>query len=140
MSDDFSQLKTVLKTSGKSLTGPRKAVFATLRLEQPLTVNGLIARCSPADRASVYRTISLFEQLGIIQRLQMGWKYKLELSDAFQSHHHHLTCLNCSRVITISEDNELELRLQELARSKYFVIKGHQLEVQGLCLQCQNKI
>jgi len=35
---------------------------------------------------------------------QIGWKYKLELSNAFQHHHHHLTCLQCGGVTPLPED------------------------------------
>src|SRR2546421_5552224 len=97
----------------------------------------LVAACNgQVDRASIYRTIALFERLGIVQRLQIGWKYKLELSDAFHHHHHHLTCSNCGKVIPFEEDTALEKRLHVLANSKNFTMQGHQLEIQGLCQNC----
>jgi len=88
------------------------------------------------DRASVYRTIALFERIGVVQRLQIGWKYKLELSDAFHHHHHHLTCRQCGRTSPLPEDEQLEKRLKALASGQNFVMQGHQLEIQGLCQTC----
>ncbi len=96
----------------------------------------LAEACNQIDRASVYRTISLFEKLGVVHRIQIGWKYKIELSDDFHHHHHHLTCLKCGRVIPFEEDDELLQSLNSVANSHNFSIETHQLEVQGLCDEC----
>jgi len=136
--DSSNPLQAALHQHGQSLTKPRRAVYAALQGEEPLTVPELIARCSGVDRASVYRTISLFERLGIIQRLQTGWKYKLELSDQFHDHHHHATCLGCGKAEVLAEDASLEAHLSQLARASGFSVARHQLELQGWCADCQS--
>lgn len=130
------QLSQHLKQHGFSLTKARESVFKALQDKEPQTMQQLITDCSGIDRASVYRAIVLFEKLGIIQRLQIGWKYKLELTGAFSHHHHHLTCLKCGQVIPFDEDQELENSLQQVAKSKNFIMQGHQLEIQGRCQTC----
>ncbi len=91
------------ETPGHSLTRARLAVFRALQDKEPLAMAEVARACAgKADRASVYRAVALFEELGIVKRLQIGWKYKLELSDAFHHHHHHLTCLKCGRVDTLA--------------------------------------
>lgn len=138
MSEPLEQFKKTLKARGQSLTRTRLAVFTALQDKEPQTMREVVKACEgQVDRASVYRTISLFEGLGIVQRLQIGWKYKLELSDAFHHHHHHLTCLKCGRTIPLPEDRQLEARLHMLSRSQNFIMKGHQLEIQGLCADCR---
>lgn len=98
----------------------------------------LVHRCkSSIDRASVYRTITLFERLGVVQRLQIGWKYKLELSNAFQNHHHHMTCLQCGSVTPLPEDSILEAQLTRLAQQHNFDANDHQLEIRGRCSNCR---
>lgn len=137
MSTDVSRLKTTLKSRSKSLTLVRRTVFEILGDHDALSMNELIQKVGAvADRASVYRTVQLFEDLGIIHRVQIGWKYKLELSDAFVSHHHHLTCLNCGKVIPLDEDTNLEKELAKLARDNNFEATGHQLEIRGYCSSC----
>lgn len=132
-----ARLKKHLKQHGYSLTGPRIAVFNALAGHEPQSMAALAAACgAELDRATVYRTISLFERLGIVQRLQIGWKYKLELTDTFSHHHHHLTCLHCGKVISLAEDSELEDRLKVLAASHAFTAQGHQIEIRGLCDSC----
>jgi Fur family transcriptional regulator, ferric uptake regulator len=138
MADPLQQFKTTLKTAGYSLTKSRQLVFTALQDKEPQTMHEIVAACAgQADRASVYRTIALFERLGIVQRLQIGWKYKLELSDAFHHHHHHLTCRRCGKTMPLPEDTQLEKRLEDLAGTQNFVMQGHQLEIQGLCQSCQ---
>jgi Fur family transcriptional regulator, ferric uptake regulator len=131
------QFARTLKEHGQSITKPRRVLFAALQNQEPLTIAQLIDRCSEIDRASIYRTIALFEKVGIIQRLQTGWKYRLELTDAFHDHHHHASCTMCGRVITLPEDTELEELLHRLADKHDFTIQSHQLELQGICANCR---
>lgn len=137
MATDISPIKTTLKDRGYSLTLVRRTVFEILCDHDALSMSELIDKVGVvADRASVYRTVQLFELLGIIHRVQIGWKYKLELSDAFASHHHHLTCLNCGAVIPLHEDKALEKELAKLAHQNHFQATGHQLEIRGFCRDC----
>lgn len=140
MTEPLQQFKTALKAQGQSLTSARLAVFRALQNKEPQTVREIITACEGhADRASVYRAITLFERLGVVQRLQIGWKYKLELSDAYHHHHHHLTCRHCGTTIALPEDHELETRLRLLAARQHFRMQDHQLEIQGLCRNCRQK-
>lgn len=138
MSEPLNQFKATLKARSQSLTRARLAVFQALQDKEPQTMREIVEACAgKADRASVYRTIALFEGLGIVQRLQIGWKYKLELSDTYHHHHHHLTCTKCGRTTPLPEDRQLEARLHMLSRTQNFIMKGHQLEIQGLCQNCR---
>jgi Fe2+ or Zn2+ uptake regulation protein len=128
----YSQLQQTLQAHAQSLTRPRKIVFAALQDKEPLTMRELVQACDGhVDRAS------LFEQLGIVQRLQIGWKYRLELSNAFQDHHHHLTCSKCGKIIPLQEDEELEKRLSAMAQKYHFEAVDHQLEIRGVCADCR---
>jgi Fe2+ or Zn2+ uptake regulation protein len=125
-----------LRASGQSVTAARKAVYAALQDQEPLTMRELVECVQTVDKASVYRTISLFEKLGIVQRLQTGWKYKLELTDDFHEHHHHATCLICEKSFVLPEDESLESEVRKLVNGLGFTIKSHQLEIQGNCTNC----
>jgi len=91
------------------------------------------------DRASVYRNVALFEQLGIVHRIYIGWKYKLELSDDFLAHHHHLSCLRCGKVIDIHDDTGVEEFIETVTKKIGFTPRRHQLEVDGVCGDCKNQ-
>jgi Fur family ferric uptake transcriptional regulator len=132
------KIATLLKDTGYSLTKPRLAVFGLLERTEPLSMSDLVTRLPDVDRASIYRTIELFERLGAVNRLQMGWKYKLELSDLFSDHHHHATCVSCGKMNAIEEDAEIERKIHDLAEKNHFQLASHSLEIRGLCLACQS--
>lgn len=130
-----------LKDAGFSDTVQRRMVFGALIGKEPMAMADIVASVRPdVDRASVYRTIELFEKLGIVHRIQYGWKYKLELSDTFHLHHHHITCLTCGKVTTIDGDTHIEEDIKFLGRTHGFTITGHQLELQGYCNACHTTL
>lgn len=136
---NLAQFEATLRSAGYSVTRPRQAVFMALQDDGALSMHELIAKVPDVDRASVYRCIELFENLGIVERVQSGWKYRLELSDTFHRHHHHATCLRCGRSFDVPADTRLEVRLYELADFLGFRLERHQLELQGYCSECQKR-
>lgn len=120
-----------------SYTKQRYAVFSVLKGNEPLDVATLVSRLRHLmDRASVYRTIRLFEQIGLVQRIYNGWKYRLELSDMFQTHHHHMTCLRCGTIYSVHNEPTIERAIQQIASNELFILTGHTLELQGYCHSC----
>lgn len=138
MSHELAKLKKVLKDHNYSVTKTRQQVFNALADSDTLGMNQLIIKLkNKMDRASVYRTIDIFEKLGIVNRLQIGWKYRLELSDAFIEHHHHAICLNCEKIIAFEESPELEKDIDKLAAELGIKLASHSLELKGTCRECQ---
>jgi Fur family transcriptional regulator, ferric uptake regulator len=135
---EISLFATALKEQGHSLTKTRQQVFNALADSDALSMNQLVRKLQhKMDRASIYRTIELFERLGIVNRLQIGWKYKLELSEEFAGHHHHAACMNCGKVVAFEESPELEADIHDLAKQLGFNLTSHSLELRGLCPECQ---
>jgi Fur family transcriptional regulator, ferric uptake regulator len=127
-----------LKKAGHSITKSRDQVFLALVDQEPLRMSELVHRLEPTiDRATIYRTVSLLESLGIIEKLIIGWKYKLELSHEYSGHHHHLTCIDCGVVVDIQGDKQTEKMLHSLARMHGFDHESHQLEIRGKCSVCR---
>ena len=131
-----SKLATVLNANGLSKTVQRQAVFDALSSNEPLSMHELVEKLAGrVDRVSTYRTVALYEKLGILQRLTHGFKYKLELSDNFNQHHHHLTCTNCGKVIDVKAD-AIEGTIGLIAQENNFRLISHQIEIQGKCADC----
>jgi Fur family ferric uptake transcriptional regulator len=140
MSSRTELFADILREYGSSSTLPRRALFELLIGKEPLSMHELVSQAENImDRASVYRTVELFEQIGIVHRINIGWKYKLELSDKFAEHHHHLTCLKCKQVIPINED-ELEHFITKVAAAYSFQPLEHQVEIQGYCKNCRPQL
>jgi len=138
MQPAHSLFTRMLKSGGFSVTQQRLDLFALIRDEHHMTLAGLIERAKEKmDQASVYRSIAIFEELGIVQRINIGgWKYKLELSDKFEEHHHHLTCLRCHTIVGIYGD-DVEALVKKVCAAQNFEPAEHQLDIQGICAECQ---
>lgn len=133
-------LHKILKDNSLRITDARSLVFDLLWNSEPQTMNQLEKRAKGSiDRVSIYRTISLYEKLGLVQRIIVGWKYKLELSDVFTKHHHHISCLGCGRVVSIQEDKVIEKLINSFADKYDITAERHQFEIQGYCKLCQQR-
>lgn len=133
----YDNLKTLLKKDGSSLTKARRIVFDLLLDQEPQSMQVLAQRAAgKVDRATVYRSVELFERLGIAHRLNIGWKYKIELSDIFTKHHHHFYCTNCGNTFDLPQNAMLETMIDSVSSKEGLSPRGHQLEVYGLCQNC----
>ena len=134
-----------LETRGVRLTPQRRAVLEVLA-EHPdhhFSAHQLYERArrrAPAlGLATVYRTLLLFEQAGVVSRLNVG-----EEEDRFEfgleggHYHHHLVCLGCGRILEFKEDllEELERRIE--AETGFRVV-DHSLHFTGYCARCRGK-
>ena len=130
-------LKETLSRGGYSMTTVRRKVFLALLDKEPQTMREIVTQVPDVDRASIYRSTKLFEKLHIITKLQMGWKYKFELTGEFGSHHHHMTCLTCGKVQVLEANRVIEDEIAKLANENGFKPTSHLLEVRGICEHCK---
>ena len=138
--DQLERFKKLLSEQDFSITKPRMDTFkALLATDEPIAVTELSTRLSKVDKVSIYRTIELFEKVGIVQRVWSGFKSKIELSEAFSPHHHHFTCINCSKTVGIRSD-ELERNLEDLESKNGFKLTHHSIELKGYCQSCLLKV
>ncbi len=139
MAIDYSKVKMILSSYGYSWTRPRELVFKAIT-GGPKTISAVIKlEQGKVDRVSVYRTLQLFEELGIIHRLYLGWKYKFELSDQFIAHHHHLVCNFCAKVIDIEDEQHINSFIKKESDKFDFKPTSHQFEIEGVCSDCSAK-
>ncbi len=135
--DEMTLFTQTLADNGYSTTKARQAVFRLLIGSEPQSMHQLLERAKgTVDRVSVYRNIEVFEKIGIVHRIYIGWKYKLELSDQFISHHHHLSCLKCGKVIDIEDERHIDEFIKEVSVKFGFEPRRHQFEVDGYCREC----
>lgn len=131
----FSQ---TLKKHGVRTTTARKAIFMVLQnAKKPLSLSEIVTRTSGADRASVYRNLALFEKIHITNTTLVGWKKRFELAAPYASHHHHIYCETCGKVISI-DSSSLENLIERIATQKGFHLHSHTLELSGCCEACKN--
>lgn len=133
---------TILKSNGYSATKSRQAIFNSLiALHHPATLKEIqLLVSSQVDRSSVYRTIDLFVKLNIARRVQIKWKDQFELSEIFLPHHHHIFCEICGKVEELHISDTIESELAKSIASTGYVQASHQLEVSGICHDCQSQV
>lgn len=100
-------------------------------------VEELYARASAIDPrislATVYRTVKLFEEAGILEKLEFG-DGRARYEDADRDHHDHLIDVNSGEVIEFVDPEIEELQERIAARLGYRLI-GHRLELLGVPLK-----
>jgi Fur family ferric uptake transcriptional regulator len=136
-SDDAALLHQALTQHNYHITKAREAVFRSLVSPEPQTIGQILSKTKgTVDRVSVYRNIEVFEKIGIVHRIYVGWKYKLELSDQFVAHHHHLSCLGCGKIIDIEDEKHIDDFIAKVAAKFQFQPRRHQFEIDGYCKAC----
>jgi len=100
-------------------------------------VEELYARASAVDPrisiATVYRSVKLFEESGILERLEFG-DGRARYEDAERDHHDHLIDMNSGEVIEFV-DPEIEALQDRIAARLGYSLKGHRLELYGVPLK-----
>ena len=89
-------------------------------------------------QATVYRTVTLLSDLGLLARVQSR-QGEICYTAPPIGHSHPLICGVCRRVIRFDGDGDLGELEQRLAADTGFTIYGHHLEVYGICGECLEK-
>jgi Fur family ferric uptake transcriptional regulator len=84
--------------------------------------------------ATVYRTLQLLRDNGLIAERQFGERWR-RYENTGGSHHDHLVCLGCGAVIEFSEPL-IEKLQDKVARRHGFSPERHRLELYGYCRAC----
>ena len=129
---------TILKRcedKGLRLTEQRRVIAGVLEAaDDHPDVEELYARASAEDPrislATVYRTVKLFEEAGILDKLDFGdGRARYEPVD--RDHHDHLIDLQSGEVIEFV-DPEIEALQEKIAAKLGYELKGHRLELYGI--------
>jgi Fur family transcriptional regulator, ferric uptake regulator len=125
------------EAAGLRLTGQRRLIAQVLEAaEDHPDVDTLFARAAARDPkislATVYRTVRLFEEQGLLERHEFG-DGRARYEDAERAHHDHLIDLATGEVIEF-HDPEIE-KLKAIARRLGYRLKGHRLELYGVKLK-----
>ena len=138
----------LLKKAGLKITEPRLTILALMQEHKHEHFSAeevykiLLEQGSDIGLATVYRTIQLFLEMGLADRIDLNdGQVRYEIADAGDDRrhhrHHHLICVKCGRVWAFEGDllEELESRLMtELS----FQVINHEVKLFGYCQECRN--
>ena len=120
---------------GLKLTDQRKIIAKVMSDSQDHPdVNELYLRVSKIDSkisiATVYRTVKLFEEAGIITKHDFkGGKARYE--EVNEGHHDHLIDVNSGEIIEFVDD-EIEILQKKVAEKYGYDLVDHKLELYGI--------
>lgn len=143
----YECLEGRLEKKGYKLTPQRRSIVDTIieNEGQHLTAEEIYdsvkKSCPEIGLATVYRTILLLEELGVISRLDLNdGCSRYEIVHSNETHrHHHLICNICHKVLEVQDDllEDLESGIEKQYK---FKILDHSLKFFGVCDECQKKL
>lgn len=107
----------------------------------PITLPDLLAADPTLAQSSVYRSLSVLADVGIVRRLvHVGDHALFELDEHLTGHHHHLVCDRCGIVVDVVFPESVEVVLSrtfdEVSASVGFTPSHHTIDVHGRCADC----
>jgi Fur family transcriptional regulator, ferric uptake regulator len=97
----------------------------------------VVAKYPNVNVSTVYRTLELLEQLGLVTKTEMGVG-RIMYHPIEKGHHHHLICRECGRIIDLDESIMAPLK-ENLLRDYQFTAELRHLGILGLCAACKQK-
>ena len=88
--------------------------------------------------ATVYRTLNIFEELGIVNKQEFtDQAYTYEIMNSDSDHHDHIICTSCGKIL---EDEFLSVdEVKSSLKKDYdFDLSYYSLRIYGVCSDCQN--
>jgi Fur family transcriptional regulator, ferric uptake regulator len=88
--------------------------------------------------ATVYRTLDLLVESGLVRAHQFGEGFKRYEAMATQAGHEHLICERCGKVAEFANER-MERMLPILADEHGFQHRRHKVEIYGVCRDCRQR-
>lgn len=141
---DSSGFKRIIREMGLKVTKQRMAILEALNMGQAhVTAQEVFEivneKYPEIGFATVYRFLRKLTENNYVTEVRMGGlPARYELTP--KSHHDHLTCIHCSKIVEF-ENAEIERLQLEVAKKNNFILTSHVLELYGVCSspECRKK-
>src|SRR5258705_13984084 len=127
-----------LGTRNLRLTSQRLAIIDTVfNTDKHFTAEELLewsrARDKSVSRATVYRTLPLLTESGLVREMDFGKDYKFyDPNYAEHPHHNHIICQDCEKIVEF-ESEKIEKLENEISHRLGFSVKAHRLQITASC-------
>lgn len=134
------KFREFLLTKGMRLTPEREAIVTAVyasheHFDADVWIEKLERRKGGASRSTVYRTLSLLEEAGLIRKVARSNDREVYEHDYGYPQHDHLICKKCGDMIEFPNEVIADV-LERIAAEHGFRMSGHRLEVEGICSNC----
>ena len=131
-----------LKRRGLKTTRERTALFEEIfsthhHFDAEDLVSRMRERGKKVSRATVYRTLDLLHDCGLVGRVRLNeekYRYERQMQG---EHHDHLICTACGRIIEFVEP-KIEVLQEEICARYEFQPTSHSHQIRGICATCKN--
>jgi len=141
----LGSFRRALKRKRLRYSSVREAIArAALAYEGHFEVNDLMrvltnANVKDAHLATVYRTLPLLVEAGLIQHALLSSGERRFYERAFERpHHDHLICVECGKIVEF-EFEAFEVLQRDIATRHKFELLDHVHELLGRCDECARK-
>ena len=129
--------------SGRPVTSQRRLLLSLIRKAGGhIGAKELYRRASRRNKsislATVYRTLTLFKDLGLIEEIRLG-QVNCYYEIKALAEHHHLVCSCCGHVIDF-DSNLLRKIIENVQRDYGFNVTKTELYMEGYCQQCEKEV
>ena len=120
------------------LTAQRQAIIETaFGTQKHFTAEQLLAwsrrRDKSVSRATVYRTLPLLTESGLVREMDFGKDYKFyDPNYAEHPHHNHIICQDCEKIVEF-ESEKIEKLENEISHRLGFAVRAHRLQITASC-------
>ncbi len=133
-------LRNSFKEKKLSLSHPRLLIYQELSNAltplSPLEIyQNLLKKKKKIGLTSIYRSLDLFESLGLVFKIINGPGVKYQLCK-LEDHHHHIVCKACGNVVELNFC-DISKWSRKVTESTGYEVTDHQLNFYGFCEDCK---
>ncbi|MFO7819109.1 MAG: transcriptional repressor [Halanaerobacter sp.] len=92
---------------------------------------------SKVGLATVYRTLDLLEEAGIVAKRKFNGDSAYYEINRNTKNHHHLICKSCGRVIEVNDLLQQNIE-EKLCEEEDFAVEDLSVQIYGYCLECKS--
>jgi Fur family ferric uptake transcriptional regulator len=134
--------KNFFRENQLRMSHPRLLVYQELfNAIRPLSpqelYQGLLKKKKRIGLTSIYRSLDLFESLGMVFKIINGSNMKYKLCE-LENHHHHIVCKTCGHVVEL-DFCDISKWSKKVMESTGYQVTDHQLSFYGYCKECQKE-
>jgi len=132
--------KSLFKEKKLSLSHPRLLIYQELsNVSGPLSpleiYQSLLKKKRKIGLTSIYRSLDLFESLGMVFKIVNGSSVRYKLCE-LENHHHHIVCKACGSVVELNFCDISDWS-KKVTESTGYQVVDHQLNFYGFCKSCK---
>jgi Fur family ferric uptake transcriptional regulator len=138
------QFKNFLKKNNLKFTKERSEVLKAVTIQRDHfnaedIFQQLRKQKSNVSLATIYRTIPLLIDSGLITGTLCGGERVVYEKIYNKPHHYHMVCLNCGKIIEFTCP-DVEVIQNNICQKNFFLSTEYNLEIKGYCQVCRGKM